>query len=324
MRVLFVVRPDLFTVKAGDTVQVLILKKALEKLGLRVDLNINKVSLDDLHNYDLIHLFNLLRVEVCERFLSNINVNKPVLLTPIYWNMEEYLKHSKPDLLYWWKLTQKRRMEVLTKVDMVAPNAHTEWDRIKYDFRIEKPCEIIYNGVVPWKENIENSQREYILCVGRIHPRKNQLQLIKALKEFNLPLVLIGDINDPAYFRECLRESEGYNVTIYGAKSREELFQFYLKSKIHVLPSWYETPGLVNLEAALAGCNIVTTDRGTTREYFKNKVSYCSPLDIKDIADKVVTAYYTEPDPELSQYVKTKYNHNSVAYKTMEVYKKLI
>ena len=43
------------------------------------------------------------------------------------------------------------------------------------------------------------------------------------------------------------------------------------------LPSWFETPGLAALEAALAGCSVVITPFGSTREYFGDLVEYARP-----------------------------------------------
>ena len=43
------------------------------------------------------------------------------------------------------------------------------------------------------------------------------------------------------------------------------------------MPSFYETPGLAALEAAVVGIPIVITEQGCTKEYFEENVFYCNP-----------------------------------------------
>ena len=51
----------------------------------------------------------------------------------------------------------------------------------------------------------------------------------------------------------------------------------YAAARVFALPSWFETPGLAALEAALAGCAVVITPFGSTREYFGELVEYARP-----------------------------------------------
>ena len=48
-------------------------------------------------------------------------------------------------------------------------------------------------------------------------------------------------------------------------------------ARVFALPSWFETPGLAALEAALAGCAVVITPFGSPREYFGDLVEYARP-----------------------------------------------
>lgn len=58
LRVLFVNRPDMFTIPGGDTTHMLRLKAGLEKLGVLVDISAELYP--DPTDYDLINVFNLL------------------------------------------------------------------------------------------------------------------------------------------------------------------------------------------------------------------------------------------------------------------------
>ena len=70
----------------------------------------------------------------------------------------------------------------------------------------------------------------------------------------------------------------------------EELRQLYRAASVHACVSWYETPGLVSLEAALSGCKLVVTPGGSTREYFGEDAFYCRPDDAASIRAAVVQA----------------------------------
>ena len=80
-------------------------------------------------------------------------------------------------------------------------------------------------------------------------------------------------------------------VQLQDSVEHAELAPLYRASKVHALPSWSETTGLVSLEAALCGCNIVTTDRGYTRDYFGDMAWYCDPYDNRSIRRAVEAAH---------------------------------
>jgi len=163
-----------------------------------------------------------------------------------------------------------------------------------------------------------------ILCVGRIHPRKNQLNLIKALKGTNLPLNFVGDINDYNYYRKCLKAASGENISFLGKKKIYDLIKLYQLAKVHVLPSWYDTPGLVNLEAGLSGCNLVTTERGSAREYLNNYALYCEPDNLNDIRNKVITAYYRKRNNALQNIILNRYSWAQIAEQTLKIYSEFL
>ena len=91
LRVLFVNRPDMFTVPGGDTTHMLRLKEGLEKLGVIVDIAA------ELHpnfaDYDLINVFNLLIPQHTLRQVISLRSHSlaPIILTPFYWDRSESL-----------------------------------------------------------------------------------------------------------------------------------------------------------------------------------------------------------------------------------------
>lgn len=329
MKVLMQARPDLFKVPAGDTVQITKTKAALSELGVEVDLN---CSLDpDLSAYQIVHCFNITRVEETYAQVENARQQHcPVVLSPIYWNLEEYLEHESPGLLSWWEKEMDLRHHVLTSVNLLLPNAMSEMLQIKQDFKIDTPYKVVYNGVDPTfygrKPDLfvqEYNRKDFVLCVGRISPRKNQLTMIEALQGTGLQLVFIGSVNDPGYYRKCMKAA-GDQALFITHMPHHRLSSAYAAAKVHMLASWYDTPGLVNLEAGLAGCNLVVSDRGTAQEYFDDLVWYCSPDDPKSIRMAVEEAYHSPRVDDLSIHIMRNFTWQKIGEATLEAYSRVL
>ncbi|KXS41807.1 MULTISPECIES: glycosyltransferase [unclassified Candidatus Frackibacter] len=329
MKVLFQVRPDLLNVYAGDTIQILRTKEQVERLGIEVNLSTDLgVELD---KYDLIHLFNTTRIsETYQQMLNAKKQDKPVVLSTIYWDMEEYLRNERPDKLKWWQRTNEYRQEVMNLADILLPNSESEKRLIEKNFGIKDKFMVVPNGVSRYLPNkaddsfkVKYGLEDFILAVGRFDKRKNQLNVIKALKETYIPLVMIGSCNDPQYLRKCKAEANKETIFIDHLPQRK-LASAYQAAKVHVLASWYDTPGLVSLEAGILGCNIVSTNRGSAKDYFKDLAWYCDPSDINSIYEAVLHAYYAELNSELEEYILTNFTWKITGEKTVEAYHRLL
>jgi glycosyltransferase involved in cell wall biosynthesis len=327
MNILFLARPDLSNVKAGDTVQIEKLRAALNKMGVSVELSTDLKP--SLKKYDLVHCFNMLRIDSCISQCRWVkDRGKPLILTPIYWDMQEYLAYNYPDKLKWWNLQQKKRYKLLKMIDLLAPNGEREYKQIKKKFSLSLPYKIIYNGVeedyIKKKpEYLRGIKRDIILSVGRNHPRKNQLNMIKALNKTKVPIVFIGNVNDRQYYRLCQEEANEC-IKFIDHIDREKLKEYYLRAKTHLMVSWYDTPGLVNLEAGLAGCNLVVTSRGTTYEYFKDKASYCAPNDLEQIRRKVEKSFVDNTERKIASYILSNFTWEKIALNTRNIYSEFL
>ncbi|HHY99232.1 MAG TPA: glycosyltransferase family 4 protein [Firmicutes bacterium] len=333
MRVLFQSRPDLLRLPAGDTIQVMETMRALRELGVEVDhcMELNP----DLSGYDLVHLFNISRaVETYAQCRNAVERGRPVVVSPIYWNMEEYILNEESDrsqrLVEWWRKDNAFRLQILKWADMVLPNGWAEMNLIHRDFGIRPNYMIVPNGADPAFANADPipfvstyGLEDIVLCVGRISPRKNQLRLIKALSGIGIDVVLIGAVNDPFYFEKC-REHAGANIKFLPQMPQSQLASAYAAAKAHVLPSWYDTPGLVSLEAAMAGCNIVSTNRGTAAEYFGNLAWYCDPRDVESIREAALRAYSSERVGKLKEIILTQFTWEVAARETLKAYEMVL
>lgn len=221
--------------------------------------------------------------------------------------------------------------KILEMTDVLLPNSHSELQRVINDFPLAlgKPFVVVPNAidvklfggeVVPLSPEVVK-YRGCILCVARIEARKNQLNLVRAMKQLPWQLVLIGKPapNQSAYFEQVKQEAD-QNVHILGEVEHSRLPEFYQAAKVHILPSWMETTGLSSLEAGAMGCNLVITDKGDTRDYFEDFAFYCEPDSVDSIRATIRKAYETPVDPGVREHILHNFIWEKTADKTLEGY----
>jgi glycosyltransferase involved in cell wall biosynthesis len=123
--------------------------------------------------------------------------------------------------------------------------------------------------------------RDFVLSVGRLEPRKNQLLLLEALADDPVDVVLAtGGVAYRADYLEACRAFHRRGRTLYLPRlDARMLAAAYRAARLHVLPSWFELPGLATLEALRAGCPVVASDRGTLGDWLGDTVPYAPPDD---------------------------------------------
>ena len=90
------------------------------------------------------------------------------------------------------------------------------------------------------------------------------------------------------------------------------------------LVSWFETPGLAALEAAMSGTPLVLTDRGATREYFGPLAQYVSPRDETSIRRNVLWALEQPRSESLARHVASQFTWKRAAKATIEAYEDVL
>src|SRR5207248_4531127 len=119
---------------------------------------------------------------------------------------------------------------------------------------------------------------------------KNQLLTVCALRDLGVPVVLIGGNLQRNYLEWC-RQYGPKGLRVIPHLPPAELRSAYAAARVHVLPSWMGTCGLVTMEAALANCNVVCSIAGFEVEYYRDLAYYCDPADPASIREAVVRAY---------------------------------
>jgi len=333
MKVLFQIRSGYREGTAGDSIQMLMTKKYLEMLGVNVKVS-SKQNLN-LKDFDIIHIFNTTRVAEAYGFYKNaVHQKKKIVVTPIFIDMHMYYK-DKPDRLAAWRAENLLRREIFQGCHMLLPNSYMELEWINSILMVDTRAKVIYHGVEPIffeadKEWFINKYKisEFILCVGRLSPIKNQLLMIRAVKDWKIPIVLIGPVNDRVYAIKCLKEAKDY-VKYIPPMNQRELASAYNAACVHVQPSWFETVGLSSLEAAAAGTSVAVTNHGAAKEYFKNMVEYVEPDNLDSIRAGILAAMRHRQSAgdrfeKIRSYVREHFTWAKAASETLHAYEQVL
>lgn len=382
MKILFQSRVDLFDKPGGDTVQINETKKALEKLGIIVDIN-NSLNVNA-SKYDIVHIFNL--DWVCEAYWYIKNAKKykkPVVLSPIHHSLKEFKRYENE---YRWGLAKfgnflipiqslrdsfrnlakaiidKRKLKpaifqilfgirrqqrkAIEKSDYILVQTNREASDLNKAYRPNRKFmwKKVVNGVNAEKFSNPNFKeatkilrfKKYIFCVGRIEPRKNQLNLIKALVDLkktnpnfkDINLVFAGSLNNhhPTYVNAFKKYLNKYSFLQYlGFVDQTVLAAVYSKATIFAVPSWFETTGLVYLEAVVAGCKSIVASGGRAYEYLEHNGYYCDPGSVFSISKTLIKAHkHKSVSAKFKQKVLKNYNWDITARQTLKVYLKTL
>lgn len=286
VKVLFATYPMAFHTPGGGEIQLLAYKKYMPAHG--VDVFLFDQWYPRFLEYDVVHFFSCVggSVHFCN-FVKQLGI--PLVISSSLWITEE-TKHLYP--------VDEIRAQ-LNLADKIIANSDIESDTLSQVLNLPREKFVtVYNGVDDlffnhispdiFKQRFGINQ-PFILNVGNIEPRKNQLRLVQAMKAFpGYKLVLIGYARNQEYFQSVMNAG-GDQVMYLGTIPHEDMLlrSAYSASDIFVLPSTLETPGLAALEAAAVGVTIVLTSVGSTREYFGDMVHYVDPLNINSIQEGI-------------------------------------
>jgi glycosyltransferase involved in cell wall biosynthesis len=134
---------------------------------------------------------------------------------------------------------------------------------------------------------------QYVLCIGRLETRKNQLMLLAALQNEDIPIVFAtgGHTPQPAYRATVQQWKRNAPVRYLERVPWHSMSTVIRAASAHVLPSFYELPGLVHLECASAGIPIVASTWGALTDYLPESAFYpCDPTDIESIRNATLNA----------------------------------
>lgn len=287
-KVLFATYPMAFHTPGGGEVQLLAYKRYLEAAGLEITL-FNPWQPEFLR-HDLVHFFSCVggSSHFCE-FVKKLGL--PLVVSSSLW-ITEATRHEYP--------MDEIRFQ-LGLADRIVTNSSMESQTLASVTALPiDRFRVVYNGVDPeFYEPADPTlfrqefsiHEPFVLNVGNIEPRKNQLRLVEAMKAFpERPLVLIGHTRDPAYLQQILRHG-GPQVRFLGPLPHDSaiLRSAFAACSLFALPSALETPGLAALEACAQRAALLLTEVGSCREYFEDRAVYVDPFSVKSIQSGIAT-----------------------------------
>lgn len=224
------------------------------------------------------------------------------------------------------------RRRLYHAVDLLMPNSHAEAAQLVRYFELPaQKIRIVPNGADPRFAHGDASLfaeryglRDFILYAGRIEPRKNQLGFLRAIRGLQLPVVMLGDVvpGHEAYAEQCRREADASVHWICNFSHCDPLLvSAYHACRCLVLASWFETPGLVAMEAGMSGAPLVLTREGCADEYFGRYATYVDPRNPIEIRQAVLAAMEKPRNRLLAEHLHDNFSWDVAAEVTLDAYR---
>jgi len=224
---------------------------------------------------------------------------------------------------------------------IIAISEQTKQDIIHYLKVPDSKIEVVYQGChASFKEKQSlkilnqikekfNLPEKFILNVGTIEPRKNLLNVVKALRDLKIPLVVVG-AKKPKYFKLIEREinQNKIEVQFLSGVSMEELAGIYKLAEIFIYPSFFEGFGIPVIEALFSETVVITSNTSCLPEAGGPDSVYVNPENVEDIRAKINFLWDNESErkrrAEKGLQFAQKFNDEVIAEEVMKVYRSLV
>ena len=168
--------------------------------------------------------------------------------------------------------------------------------------------------------------QQFVLCVGTIEERKNQLLVLKAFKAAGIDAHLIFVGKQTAYANQLhnyISASGLQNVKFIEGASFEDFPAFYKMAKLFVYASEFEGFGIPVLEALKCGTTAVVSNTSSLVEVGGGAVYYFDVNHTEDLTTAIKKAYVTPISPIKLFEQADKFNTPDLMEQLMMFYKQL-
>lgn len=195
------------------------------------------------------------------------------------------------------------------------PKEKLEFIPLSYDNKIEN---------IKW--NYDDKDKFCLHISSIFQPRKNVIRLIQAAKKYNFNLVLAGNKGTNEQYAPINEQiNNSNNIKVLGFISEEQKIDLYKRAKVFALPSIQEGVGIVALDAAVLGCEIVISNIPGPKEYYNGKCLEVDPFDVDSIGSGIneILSMDHFQQPYLSEEIKRNYSLDIITHKLELMYKNL-
>lgn len=310
----------------GVVSQALTWKRGLESLGHEVTL-CNSWDYYSLEEYDALQIFGF--NENIADFVNAISKkNQKIFIAPI---LDPDYSISKAKLMahygnYQMRLSSRysalRSCRKKTKGILVRSEFEKEYMVKAYGFSFEM-CHIVKlpSGISPEypfcpKENF--CLHISLLC----DTRKNVKRLIDASEKYQFPLVLAGGLRNEQEEHLLNDWIKGKPLIKYlGWITEVQKKDLYRRARVFALPSLNEGVGIVALEAACYGADVVITNLGGPKEYYGNFAIQVNPYSTDEIGIAVKEFLNGKTyQPQLAHYISEKFSLEAISKQLENIY----
>ena len=232
--------------------------------------------------------------------------------------------------------TYKLMFKTLDLVDSIIVETPSEREFLCKHYGVEDTkITIIPNGV---EETLYSGKEIYsalalkdrfLLHIGRFDKNKNQLSVIKALKDTDIDVVFIGgaDHTNSKYYDECkMLAAESTNIHFLGwLDSNSPLLKSALSNAYaFILPSFCETFGLVLLEAGIYGAPLLISNTLPILGFDEFDECYTfSPYSIDEIRDCIMKVWSTKQPISIKEKIIGKFSWQTIISDHIALYNRL-
>lgn len=220
------------------------------------------------------------------------------------------------------------------KIDyIITPSKFYKDKIVEYGYDSDKVIHInnfLDGNDIKFDNSIESN---YYLYFGRLSEEKGIFTLIKAIKNTNLNLKIVGTGPIEEEIKKYLIKNNISNIELLGYKKDFELYTIIGNSKCIIIPSeWYENGPYSVIESLKLGKPIIGSNIGGIPELIKNnKNGYIFQAGNIDELNKCLNKFENLSDKEIKQFgeyslkIFNEYYTSDIHYKKlMNIYNKLI
>jgi glycosyltransferase involved in cell wall biosynthesis len=249
----------------------------------------------------------------------------------------------------WYKLIDRKIYEkkfrygsrVADKI--ITVSNQTKSDLINYFNIDENKIKVIYQGCNELFTHILTSDQknlvmkrfnlpsEYLLYVGTIEERKNLLQIIKTIHQYNIdfPLIVVGR---PTHYidkvNEYIQKHRLNNIVFLHNVTLNDLPAIYQNASMFIYPSIFEGFGIPILEALWSKVPVITSKGGCFDEVGGSSTLYVDPMSVDELGHTLVRALsdkgLTNGMIEAGYLHAQKFLNQVITGQIMELYNKVV